>query len=1674
MTLALYGKSRQRQGGLLLLGVLAVLVAMLAGVATFTSAFAHTATVTGKATCEADGTYSIAWDIKSDNSKYMFLDSVSTDAGTTNLADFVPNPVNNKGKIEGPTTAVPGNVTKVTLTAQVDWWANADRTGAHFGPSNPSGDVKLKGDCAPSLGNIQVHKYLPKDPQPASGQAPWQNQGVGQGAWTFTVYPSLADAQAGTNALASFNQLGSNSPALPQTDLWIKETGLPIGDNFYGWFIPDGDTNSGNDKCNQADLNFQSGNGYSTDPILFMPAAYWQTKGNQPGLFHICAYNKPGQVASTGQVIVKKVGKDIPAGLLSTEYSGTVTGPNHPNGTWEAVVGGVDATNSGLEPGDYQVTETSGTGSVPGGKIELVGYWEGSGDATCPTDKDKYKKDDGEVTVNQDTQTVCVMNRFKEVTRELKVCKRIENADGNANFKVVTAWGQTTKTLNATLGVSDSEDCDTYTVPQGVDITIEETEFPDGWTSAAGYPKYDLNPGGDGEMGDADGDDKPDVTIKVGNDECELVGVDVGALAQATSGGDDGPDCKVTITNKKGTPEPKGKIVVKKVKDPEAPAADGSEFTGNIDGTTSWGPITFGGSTGLIGNISVGNHSVTETGTENGWTPLGYKVYTNSSDTALCSTDPADYDDDNTAVAVAANQTTLVCVMNTKKPETITLTLRVCKLIDSDSYDTSEPFVITVTDKANFEPNITQGGEAGKLCQDYQYTLPADEPTADVTINETEPAGWDQPQYTTKDQAGSPSDPGPLPEAGVTVTLGQGTCNAESQERQIQGNGIDTPQVNPDCTVTIINNMPDPKVDVTFVKLMCGPNATIPSAFASPNPVSYDPQNIPADCFPMAGWEFYTGTSWSNSTLGGETATHTTGADGTVTHTMTQGEFDAATHAVAGNPYISYLVQEEERSPFTRGTLQCYKDYGGVNDNIEQVNFTDNAVSEDVTCIAYNRIPRVTVNFIKAICPSLGDVPSNQGANADRGGLLGAAAPAANVKVDLTNIPGDCTTVPGWQFNTGTEWNGSLGGSMASYTTVANGVPGGIAGVQHTLTGAEFMAALKDFQTTGKSYFVQEVEQSPDYLFGAIKCYADHYLDDKIERVDFEEWGLPTGDIYCIAYNVKAEREITIEKHFYTDGYLAGAGDTPEFTLYDEDYPAVTFESACEPLANGAPNHLAWTCTVPYDWDGTVTETPADGWEEVKCQERGALQQIAALVQSILAFEGQSHWEFCNAPYAEVKVQKTFVGDFAGYPAFSFTEDLPGAVSSAGPAANTTVSVYDQHVALGTYNVSEVQALTEERGCFGDGAAGYFTHVSVTKNGSTIFAKQEASGASIPVTAPGDQVTVTIYNTRCELAASPIVIVEKFADPAGNRSGTNSISGFQIAVFVDGVQLDGDLVAPGVQPFTSNGGPIVIPGLDPATITAVEVNPNTGGWMFTGSKTDIGDDGSFEKSVAGQPAAEAITYDDILRFNFYNQPRVNIEVNKTEISLATPGGAPGNGWSFTLTGCGITPQVKATGADGKATFTDLPPAVGCSYTVTETVKGGWSAINPVQVTAPTAAGQTAVLNFTNVKIEVCTDCRTILETPTPETPTATPTATPEKPTDPTATPTDEPKEEPKDEDTAGEKTPGPGQTPIAPSTGTGLLGSGPGGMNMLFALVGLLAISLGSTILALGRKSSRH
>lgn len=107
--------------------------------------------------------------------------------------------------------------------------------------------------------------------------------------------------------------------------------------------------------------------------------------------------------------------------------------------------------------------------------------------------------------------------------------------------------------------------------------------------------------------------------------------------------------------------------------------------------------------------------------------------------------------------------------------------------------------------------------------------------------------------------------------------------------------------------------------------------------------------------------------------------------------------------------------------------------------------------------------------------------------------------------------------------------------------------------------------------------------------------------------------------------------------------------------------------------------------------------------------------------------------------------------------------------------------------------------------------------------------------------------------------------------------------------------------------------------------------------------------------------------------SFLQQPRVAITAAMTEISLGYPAGAPGEGWVFALEGCGEA-RSAATGNSGSVTFHDLPPAAGCEYTVSVSVRTGWSTIVSSKVTAPAGAGETATLSFAAVKIEVCLDC----------------------------------------------------------------------------------------------------
>ncbi len=217
---------------------------------------------------------------------------------------------------------------------------------------------------------------------------------------------------------------------------------------------------------------------------------------------------------------------------------------------------------------------------------------------------------------------------------------------------------------------------------------------------------------------------------------------------------------------------------------------------------------------------------------------------------------------------------------------------------------------------------------------------------------------------------------------------------------------------------------------------------------------------------------------------------------------------------------------------------------------------------------------------------------------------------------------------------------------------------------------------------------------------------------------------------------------------------------------------------------------------------------------------------------------------------------------------------------------------------------------------------------------------------------------------------------------------------------------------------------------------------------------------------------------------FYNQPKGSINIHKEAQTrhngITSPAPNDDDGWTITLDSedCDIN-FVGQTDANGNLSFTGLP--LCDDYVVSEAAPNasspGFVIVSPAggNFTDQTPEGQT--LTFLNRRVTndpPCQDCRQETPTSTPTTPTATPATPTTTTTPPTATATT-PAASPSVAVTniAGDRTLGPGQTPIAPSAGNGLFGEGGSGFNLLLVLAGLVAITSGFGFVALGRRNSR-
>ncbi|MCZ7577671.1 MAG: hypothetical protein M5U18_11745 [Dehalococcoidia bacterium] len=166
--------------------------------------------------------------------------------------------------------------------------------------------------------------------------------------------------------------------------------------------------------------------------------------------------------------------------------------------------------------------------------------------------------------------------------RTLEVCKVVETDSAAGGVFTIKVEGQSDfVTTNIAPG---GDDCTTYSVADGAEITITETGFPAGWVSAEFYPTVSAN--GDNIPGDT-------ITVTVGEGTCEPPLVDVSLDGQETAQ-QVAADCTVVFYNKTdGQTESRGLILVEKY----------IEIDGNL-GTTLPGEGLVAGWTVTVDGVS--------------------------------------------------------------------------------------------------------------------------------------------------------------------------------------------------------------------------------------------------------------------------------------------------------------------------------------------------------------------------------------------------------------------------------------------------------------------------------------------------------------------------------------------------------------------------------------------------------------------------------------------------------------------------------------------------------------------------------------------------------------------------------------------------------------------------------------------------------------------------------------------------------------------------------------------------------------------------------------------------------------------------------------------------------------------------------------------------------------
>ena len=763
-------------------------------------------------------------------------------------------------------------------------------------------------------------------------------------------------------------------------------------------------------------------------------------------------------------------------------------------------------------------------------------------------------------------------------------------------------------------------------------------------------------------------------------------------------------------------------------------------------------------------------------------------------------------------------------------------------------------------------------------------------------------------------------------------------------------------------------------------------------------------------------------------------------------------------------------------------------------------------------CIAYNIPPPFTISTAKVVCDTEAALPDHK--------EVPITATTAAAWVTASNS--HCELAPNWQF----QWGYTTGSS-----TVSDAGPT-LIGAAGGNWSAPFSGSTQVTDLKGNtSLWVREVLPDGSWLpfsqdltgYGEeinplgsaeLACNIDGLHYDNFDRIDNVAYG---KTLYCVAFNVKKTSTVDISKTDDTHGSVAVGGTFNwKLTVTVAGYQTTKASTITDPLPagfttpdgaiNSSPLGISCTaasnvvtCNLP---SGTAigvytitipTTAPANGakvcTEYTNTATLEDQAQLVAFRDQIALTNPETYLHTtasdtvsvtgCSGTLHIVKITEGVADPHSAQ--FSGTIDNSqawGPIGANGVSGPFTVSVGDHSIQEGP--ASQDPALWTPVGL----AYANVDHVCPATPDNSLTMPHVDAGASV---------YVCVYNLRKEAQSTDgtiklIKVVtgnnpdnsQPFQVQAGTNSGTLTNLGSVTYHFA--FSTDNPTVA--VSPVGESSVP--------TNYQLLGYKVFSGGILSCPAVTD----NSVATTVSTVGTLTIAQQTPAYTVCIYNQPNGTISVHKTTETngiIDTNNG----GWKFTVSSvaCGITNVALTTDASGNASAS--VPA--CSdYVVTENTAtppvANYTVVgSATQTGIVVPAGGIGTANFLNVRTvnsgctnpagctppppsctvtNTCTPPLTITTptptaTPTTVAPTATPTKSVEKPANtPTATPSNT-------TNVLGEKTPGPGSTPVAPSTGSGFFGGTGGGFNAFIAALGLLALTAGFAILGVARKERR-